>query len=80
MTGLTYRGKPARVDPHLPPSCEPVGFLWRHGAELIPRLAPQGREPDYWVVSAVTAAALRYDARFRRLFGAFSISGNDDLS
>lgn len=75
MTGLTYRGKPARVDPHLPSDCEPVGFLWRQGAEMIPRLAPAGREPNYWVVSSVTAAALRYDARFRRLFGQIGFEG-----
>lgn len=68
MVGLTYRGRPARVDPHLPFDGEPVGFLWRQGTELIPRMAPAGLEPDYWVVSAVTAA-LRFDARFRRLFG-----------
>lgn len=69
MTGLIYRGKPARVDPHLPVDCEPVGFLWRHGTQLVPRLAPQGREPDYYVVSVMMAAAIRLDARFRQLFG-----------
>jgi len=69
VTGLTYRGKPARVDPHLPFDFPPVGFRWRRGVELVPRMARRDEEADYWVVTPATALALRLDARFRRLFG-----------
>lgn len=69
MTGLTYRVKPARVDPHLPFDCDPVGFKWRCGLQLIPKLARHDAEADYFVVSSIGGHALRVEWRFRKLFG-----------
>ena len=69
MIVLTYRGKPARVDPHLAFDCPPVGLRWRRGVEPVPKMARRDEEADYWVVPPAVAEALRFDARFRRLFG-----------
>jgi hypothetical protein len=31
VIGLTYQNRPARVHPHLPLHCNPIGFLWQYG-------------------------------------------------